>query len=125
MARPSPESTRLQRGARQGFLPLARGSEGPSGVMPWERPWWLPAPGGWPTFLWVILIHLTALVGLVLVPLPDWRILLGAVVLAWLGGMGTTVGYHRAIAHHSLRLHPIALHVLTFLAMLNGSGSPL
>jgi fatty-acid desaturase len=96
---------------------------------PWERPWWLPIRGSWPTFGWVVLIHLTALTGLVLMVFPafrpGWEVLLGTLALAWLGGMGTTVGYHRAIAHRSLHLHPVARHVLTFMAMFNGSGSPL
>jgi len=109
---------------RLGFLPLYGGPEG-SGPHLWDRPWWKPVRGGWATFGWVILIHLTALAGLILTPLPGWGVFLSAVALAWLGGMGTTIAYHRAIAHASLRLHPVARHVLTFFAMLNGSGSPL
>jgi fatty-acid desaturase len=95
-----------------------------SASRPWERAWWRPAPGGWPTFLWLILIHVTAVTGLILFPLPGWPVFAAALLLSWLGGLGTTVGYHRAIAHHSLTLHPIARNILTFFAMLNGSGSP-
>jgi len=109
---------------RQRFLPLGSGPE-ESRALPWEGSWWLPAPGGWPTFLWLILIHVTALAGLILVPWPGSYVFLGALVLAWLGGIGTTVCYHRAIAHRSLRLHAAAHQVLTFFAMLNGSGAPL
>jgi hypothetical protein len=50
---------------------------------------------------WFVLIHVTALVGLILFPLPNWRVLLGSFCLVWLGGMATTVCYHRAIARDS------------------------
>jgi stearoyl-CoA desaturase (delta-9 desaturase) len=74
---------------------------------------------------WFILIHATALVGLIMVPWPGWRLLLGAFVLAWLGGIGTTVCYHRALAHRALRLNPVVQAILIFFAMFNGSGSPI
>lgn len=96
----------------------------PPGPLPWERPWWLPVRGAWPTFGWLVLIHLTALAGLILFPLPGWGVFLGALLLSWLGGLGTTVAYHRAIAHRSVKLHPVVRQFLTFMAMLNGSGSP-
>jgi stearoyl-CoA desaturase (delta-9 desaturase) len=51
--------------------------------------------------------------------------LVGAAALHFLGGLGTTVCYHRAIAHKSVKLHPAVRNVLTFFAMINGSGSPL
>jgi stearoyl-CoA desaturase (delta-9 desaturase) len=44
--------------------------------------------------------------------------------MMWLGAMGVTVAYHRAIAHGALRLHPIPRHILIFLAMFGGSGAP-
>ena len=73
-----------------------------------------------------MLIHVGAIAGLVLTPLPglaacSWR----AGILHFLGGLGTTVCYHRAIAHKSVKLHPVVRNVLTFFAMMNGSGSPL
>jgi fatty-acid desaturase len=61
----------------------------------------------------------------VLAPLPGWPVFLAAAALHFLGGLGTTVCYHRAIAHKSLKLHPVARNVFTFFAMFNGSGSPL
>jgi fatty-acid desaturase len=73
---------------------------------------------------WVVLIHVTAVVGLILFPLPGWRVLGGTIALAWLGGLGTTVCYHRAIAHRALTLKPWVSGILIFFAMLNGSGSP-
>jgi fatty-acid desaturase len=115
-----PAGTRL----RQGFLPLAGGPEGAQNY-PWERPWWKPAPGGWPTLGYLALIHVTALAGLILFPFPGWTVLGVTFAMAWLGGMGTTIAYHRAIAHRSLRLNPVVRQILTFFAMFNGSGSPL
>ena len=50
--------------------------------------------------------------------------MLGAATISWLGGIGTTVGYHRAIAHRALRLNPAVRAVMIFFAMFNGSGSP-
>jgi sn-1 stearoyl-lipid 9-desaturase len=43
----------------------------------------------------------------------------------WMGGLGTTVCYHRALAHRALRLHPVVQEILIFFAMYNGSGAPL
>ena len=92
---------------------------------PWQWPWWRTAPGEGITLAWILLIHLTAVVGLILYPLPGWRVFLGAYALAWIGGLGTTVCYHRALAHRALRLHPLVEKVLIFFALYNGSGAPL
>jgi fatty-acid desaturase len=92
---------------------------------PWKQPWWRPARGDGPTFFWMILIHVGALAALVVAPLPGWPIFVGALALHFLGGLGTTVAYHRAIAHKSVKLHPAVRQVLTFFSMMNGSGSPL
>ena len=81
-------------------------SPAPCVVPPWTWPWWRPAPGQSMTLVWVLLIHVTAVVGLLFYPLPGWPLFLATVALAWLGGIGTTVGYHRALAHRALRLHP-------------------
>ena len=71
-----------------------------------------------------MLIHATALVGLILFPMPGWRIFLSALALVWVGGIGTTVCYHRAITHRALKLNPMVRAILTFFAVLNGSGAP-
>jgi len=92
---------------------------------PWKQPWWRPTRGDELFFAWFVLIHVGAVAGLILFPLPGWRVLLGAAALHFLGGLGTTVCYHRALAHKSLRLHPAVRNVFTLFAMLNGSGSPL
>jgi fatty-acid desaturase len=44
--------------------------------------------------------------------------------VGWIGGLGTTVCFHRAIAHRSVTLSPIIEGLLIFFAMFNGSGSP-
>jgi stearoyl-CoA desaturase (delta-9 desaturase) len=94
-------------------------------IQPWKWPWWRTSEHDLGVFLWIILIHVTAAVGLILHPLPGWRILLGALALAWIGGLGTTVAYHRAIAHRALKLHPWVRTMLVLCAMANGSGTPL
>jgi very-long-chain acyl-lipid omega-9 desaturase len=89
-----------------------------------EWPWWRTTKHDFMVLPWFILIHLTAVVGPILFPLPGWRVFLGALVLAWMGGIGTTVCYHRALAHRALRLNPVVRVILIFFAMFNGSGSP-
>jgi stearoyl-CoA desaturase (delta-9 desaturase) len=92
---------------------------------PWLGPWWKPARGDGPTFFWFVLIHVTALVGLIVAPIPGWRVLAAAAALHFLGGLGTTVAFHRGITHKSVKLNPVVRNILVFFAMLNGSGSPL
>jgi fatty-acid desaturase len=97
----------------------------PQAPPPWTWPWWRPARGQRITLGWLVLIHGTALLGLVLYPLPGWPLFLTAGALTWAGGLGTTVCYHRALAHRALRLHPAVQQALTFLALYNGSGAPI
>jgi len=91
---------------------------------PWQWPWWRTTTRHIGTFGFITLIHVTALVGLILFPLPGWRIFLTAWALAWIGGVGTTVCYHRAITHRALKLNPVVRAILIFFAVLNGSGAP-
>jgi len=76
------------------------------------------------TLAWIILIHVAAAVGLVLLPLPGWIVIGVAAGLLVLGGMGTTIAYHRSLTHRSVTLHPVIKHLLIFFAMFNGSGTP-
>src|SRR5271168_1638858 len=71
---------------------------------PWKQPWWHAGPRDIAILGWVLLIHITAAIGLVLYPIPGWPVFLGALALVFLGGLGTTVGYHRAIAPRSITL---------------------
>jgi fatty-acid desaturase len=91
---------------------------------PWDAPWWHIAEGQGPIFIHLVAIHALAAVGLVLYPIPGWPVFLVAVGLVALGGLGTTVCYHRGLAHRSVKLHPVVEQVLIFAAVFNGSGSP-
>jgi fatty-acid desaturase len=90
-----------------------------------QWPWWRTTRQDVVVLPWVVLIHLTAAAGLILFPLPGWRLLGGAIALSWIGGIGTTVCYHRALAHRALRLAPWTGAILTFFAVFNGSGTPM
>lgn len=94
------------------------------GPEPWKAPWWKPAKGDRVTFFYLMGIHVLAVTGLILFPMPGWKIPLASFVIAWFGGLGVTVGYHRALSHTALRLHPVVRHFLIFCAMFNGSGAP-
>jgi fatty-acid desaturase len=93
-------------------------------IRPWDRPFWQPAPGKWGVLLYIALIHVLAVIGLVLFPLPGWRILGLALLITGLGGFGTTVCYHRLLAHRTLKLNKFIEHFLIFWAIFNGSGAP-
>ena len=91
----------------------------------WEEPIWKPAPGRLSVLVYLITIHVLAVGGLILYPLPSPWVLAAALALTALGGLGTTVGFHRALAHRSVKLHKALERILIFGAMFNGSGSPL
>ena len=94
------------------------------GPEPWKSPWWKTAEGDRATLFYIVLIHILAVIGVVFFPTPGWKVIAATVALGWIGGLGVTICYHRALAHTALRLHPIVKHVLIFFAMFNGSGSP-
>jgi stearoyl-CoA desaturase (delta-9 desaturase) len=75
--------------------------------------------------LWILGIHVATLIGLALLPWPGLTVTLLALALLWLGGMGTTVGYHRALAHRAVRLNGAVESVLIAFGVFNGSGDPL
>jgi stearoyl-CoA desaturase (delta-9 desaturase) len=90
----------------------------------WEKPWWHCAPGERLTFGWIVGLHTLSLAGLVLLPLPSLAVLGTTFALLLCGGLGTTVCYHRALAHRSMTLNPVVEQVLILFAVLNGSGNP-
>ncbi len=114
-----------------GIPPLARSIASdstlpePEVLAPWKRSWMYRAPGETPTFLWVVGIHVASIVGVCLLPLPSLPVVLAALAFCWLGGIGTTVAYHRSLTHRAVVLHPAIEGVLVFLAIYNGSGNPL
>src|SRR2546428_10189579 len=73
----------------------------------WTKPWWQVSEGNGPVLFYIVMIHALALAGLILFPLPSWRVLVVAVALASMGGLGTSVCYHRCLAHRSLRLNRV------------------
>jgi len=91
---------------------------------PWERPIWKPSKGKGAVFFYLVVIHLLAVTGLILFPLPSLSVFLVALGLIGLGGLGTTVGYHRTLAHRTVKLNKIVEQALIFFAMFNGSGAP-
>lgn len=88
------------------------------------RAWMTCAPGEIPTLLWVVGLHVALVTGLLLLPMAPLSAIITAVVLLFLGGLGTTVAYHRALAHRAVTLNPVIEQFLIFFAMFNGSGSP-
>ena len=88
------------------------------------RAWLSCAPGELPTMLWIAFLHVSVVVGLVLLPLPPWSALICSALILFVGGLGTTVVYHRALAHRALKVHSIVEQPLIFFAMFNCSGSP-
>jgi fatty-acid desaturase len=101
-------------------IPIAPAAEPPAWTWRWSR--WSKGEGK--TFLWVCVIHGLALLGIGLFPSPGWALVGVAYLVFWLGAMGTTVAYHRALAHHAVKLHPVLEYPLVVLALLNGSGAP-
>jgi fatty-acid desaturase len=91
---------------------------------PWTLPWWRAEGENRWVLIYLIAVHALALIGIALFPLPGWRLFLSALIVAGLGGLGTTVGYHRALAHRAVKLNPIVEQLLVFFAVFNGSGSP-
>jgi len=88
-------------------------------------------PTPWPRDLrgalvltWIVTIHITALVGLIFFPMPGWRLLISALTLLFLGGLGATICYHRALAHRSITLHPLVQGILIMFAMVTGVTPP-
>lgn len=93
--------------------------------LPWEQPWWRPARGQRATFSYLIAIHILSLIGLILYPIPSGSVFIVALSLLLLGGLGTSVCYHRVLAHRTARLNPVVEHILIFFTVFNGSGSPI
>jgi fatty-acid desaturase len=62
--------------------------------------------------------------GLLLFPLPGTKVIVSTLLLTAFGGLGTTVCYHRLLAHRTFKLNKLVEHVLIFWAIFNGSGAP-
>ena len=68
---------------------------------PWKWPWWRTTLRHSGTFGWIMLIHATAVVGLILFPLPGWRLFFARAGL----GMDRRYRHHRVLSsrHHTSR----------------------
>ncbi len=91
---------------------------------PWDRPFWKPARKKEGVLAYLVLIHLLALIGLILFPLPSWKVVGLALLSIGFGGLGTTVCYHRMLAHRTLKTSKFIEHLLISWAVFNGSGHP-
>jgi fatty-acid desaturase len=91
---------------------------------PWDRPFWKPVRGKQGVFTYLILIHVLAIIGIILFPIPSLKVLGFTLFFTCLGGLGTTVGYHRLLAHRTLKLNGFVEQLLIFFAIFNGSGHP-
>jgi len=76
------------------------------------------------TLVYIVTVHILVLIGIALFPIPGWKIFLWSLSLASAGALGTTVAYHRGLAHRAVKLNPIVEQVLIFAAVFNGSGAP-
>jgi fatty-acid desaturase len=92
---------------------------------PWMRPWWQPSEGNGAVLFYFILVHALAIIGIILFPLPSWRVLFVALAVASIGGVGTSVCYHRCLSHRSLRLNRVVEDILIFFTIFNASGEPM
>src|SRR5207245_1275524 len=81
---------------------------------PWDRPFWKPVHGKEGVFAYLVLIHVLAVVGLILFPVPNLKVVGMTLLSIAFGGLGTTVCYHRMLAHKTLKTNPIIEHFLIF-----------
>jgi stearoyl-CoA desaturase (delta-9 desaturase) len=93
-------------------------------IYPWEKPWWKPAKGKEAVLAYLALIHVMAIIGVVLFPIPSLPVLILTLALAMLGALGTTVAYHRGLAHRTVKLNKWVEQFLIFCTVINGSGNP-
>jgi stearoyl-CoA desaturase (delta-9 desaturase) len=91
---------------------------------PWTQSWWKVDRQNRSVLIYLVVIHALAILGILLFPLPGWKVFLATFTAAALGGLGTTVGYHRALSHRSVKLNTAIEQILIFFAVFNGSGAP-
>ena len=91
---------------------------------PWEMPLWKPVKGTGIVLVHLVAIHVLAIIGLILYPIPSLSVFVTALVFNLLGGLGTTVCNHRYLAHSTLKLNKVVEHFLVFWTVFNGSGAP-
>src|SRR5260370_27168554 len=57
---------------------------------PWDRPFWKPVHGKEGVFTYLVLIHVLALIGLILFPLPSLKVIGMTLLSISFGGLGQT-----------------------------------
>ncbi len=92
---------------------------------PWTLPWWKASAGNASILFYLTVIHILAITGFILFPLPSLKVFLITAFFTIIGGVGTTVCYHRSLSHRALKLNRVVEDILIFFTMFNGSGSPL
>src|SRR5437870_2579202 len=73
--------------------------------LPWEMPIWKPVRGKEGVLVHLVAIHVIAVIGFILYPIPSIPVFVTAFVFNLLGGLGTTVCNHRYLAHRTLKLN--------------------
>lgn len=60
---------------------------------PWTLPWWnVEGENTW-TLVYIVTVHILALIGIALFPIPGWKIFLWSLSFASAGALGTTLAY--------------------------------
>src|SRR5207247_10744476 len=92
---------------------------------PWTLPWWRADGDNFWTMIYIVAIHTLAAVGLLLFPLPGWKVFATALAITVLGGFGANIGFHRGLAHRAVKLNLVVEQFLILFAVFYGLGSPI
>jgi fatty-acid desaturase len=95
---------------------------------PWTLPWWKPyGKDNGQVLVYLLIVHFLAflaILSLFFYGLPGLKVIVTTVAFILYGSLSTTLGYHRALTHKAVKLHPVVEQVLIFGAVFNGSGVP-
>ena len=86
-------------------------------IRPWEQPFWKPAKGKLGVLTYLVLIHVLAIVGVILYPVPSLKVFLIALGIAALGGFGKVAVYFAPI-------YLIGILAVLWLPETRGKGLP-
>ena len=54
---------------------------------PWTHPWWKADGANFFVMVFIVAIHILTIIGLILFPLPGWKVFLSALLIACAGGL--------------------------------------
>src|SRR5258708_1503103 len=91
---------------------------------PWDRPFWKPVHGKEGVFAYLVLIHVLAVIGLILFPVPSLKVVGMTLLCIAFRGLGTTPCYPHMLTHKSRNTNRFRQPILIFWAVFNGSGHP-